>query len=680
MKYFVVLFISLFLNNSIFAQLSEEKKAEFNKLLRQADLLFSQNKFLEAKGAYESALAVNPNDKYALNQRDKSVTNAKDNTKGTEDKNYQKIVNKADEKFNASNYQDAKSLYERALTLKPTDPYPKRKIEEIEALLNPKPVKKADPLPDLGVSSNMTITDAEKLLREAEIKRQNIKNQKLDSNDNHLKVNEADLTENRIKEMNASSTNIQAVKDKIELNTISTKEQQDSLNIKIQQNESRLSGMNENLRQIQRDKNNNEFAQLNNTLTHLDSVNFSTKTAGAEMDVFITLKTKRFSDSVAIAEQKIKDDMYYRTIEINMTNQKEEKKYYDNQIDKNLLNEIVNNTNQEQEKKAFETTESTKKEVYLVKEEVNDIAHKNEVKENKDIQKYKENREKLNPSLSKQIQSQDSLSVIPTNKSFDIADQFEKVDGKAIDSLTYKDNENKQNKSNQMLAVQKVLSNDNDNNVIVRAEASNKTQEGIKKLKEDNTKFQIESKESQDASIEELKKAEQKNMESEHANSIKERDETYGSMDQMKTLQSKVITAGSETNVNNGSNSTNLNSQSNVLSGNSSIETQKQNDKKQDVRDFLENMDSRTVKFDEKAANSIGALYAEGVTEESFNKTDDQGLPYAVVTRRIVVINGHGTVYTRTQTLNTITYTKNGLSTTEYIWQLETQDAKLKRN
>ena len=52
----------------------------------------------------------------------------------------------------------------------------------------------------------------------------------------------------------------------------------------------------------------------------------------------------------------------------------------------------------------------------------------------------------------------------------------------------------------------------------------------------------------------------------------------------------------------------------------------------------------------------------------------------AVVTRRIVVKNGYGQIYTRTQTKDNITYSKNGNPSTEAIWQRETQDAKIKKN
>ncbi|MBB77611.1 MAG: hypothetical protein CL844_01255 [Crocinitomicaceae bacterium] len=81
-----------------------------------------------------------------------------------------------------------------------------------------------------------------------------------------------------------------------------------------------------------------------------------------------------------------------------------------------------------------------------------------------------------------------------------------------------------------------------------------------------------------------------------------------------------------------------------------------------------------------KVPNSLGKEYPEGVSQESFSRSDNNGLVTTIITRRIVVVNGHADVYIRTQTLNGITYTKNGKPSLNHVWQKETQAAHLERH
>ncbi|MFN6085745.1 MAG: hypothetical protein ACK476_12580, partial [Fluviicola sp.] len=78
-----------------------------------------------------------------------------------------------------------------------------------------------------------------------------------------------------------------------------------------------------------------------------------------------------------------------------------------------------------------------------------------------------------------------------------------------------------------------------------------------------------------------------------------------------------------------------------------------------------------------KAKNDLGNTYPEGVSEDKFDRYDAEGLLTAVVTRRIVVVEGHGSEYQKIQSLSGITYMKNGEPTSEYVWQKDTTGPKL---
>ena len=68
------------------------------------------------------------------------------------------------------------------------------------------------------------------------------------------------------------------------------------------------------------------------------------------------------------------------------------------------------------------------------------------------------------------------------------------------------------------------------------------------------------------------------------------------------------------------------------------------------------------------------------VVATGISDNDEDGLPVKVVTRRIVVKNGRGEVYIRTQSKFGLTYTKNGNSITKQSWINGTENATLTKN
>ncbi|MNX92846.1 hypothetical protein D3C86_1250010 [compost metagenome] len=111
------------------------------------------------------------------------------------------------------------------------------------------------------------------------------------------------------------------------------------------------------------------------------------------------------------------------------------------------------------------------------------------------------------------------------------------------------------------------------------------------------------------------------------------------------------------------------------------IQTDKSNERTQSAKKTMDEISSKEpVKTSTGTYDVDLSKYPEGVNQEQFDQLGTDGLVSAVVTRRVVVKDGKADVYIRTQTINALTYSKNGAPCTEWIWQRETQDAKLKRN
>jgi hypothetical protein len=396
------------------------------------------------------------------------------------------------------------------------------------------------------------------------------------------------------------------------------------------------------------------------------------------MDVYLAIKTTRFNDSIEIAEKKIKDELNYKIADINHLNLKEEKKINDNQLSKFDQIDKFDSTFIELDKYNIDKNSTNDQKHYDINKGMEIKELKQDSTTQNQFNKNITNKVGFTPIATKINLNEDSISKM-TNKNVVLnSERIIKVDGKSMDSLLISNDTKQKDQSNQLLALNQVMSNNNDENEQIRNKANQNTQSNINKVEIDNSEFENKGKNTQNTSINELKKIDQKNYDASVDATKKEYQNEFSTMDQLNTNISKINTALPS--VNSSTDATIISNKSNNLSDNYDSEEKKQFDKSQDIRDLFENIDNKSVKLDDKAANSLGASYPEGVTEESFNKNDDRGLAYAVITRRIVVKNGYGAVYTRTVTKNSITYSKDNQPITEHVWQIETQNANMKKN
>ena len=622
-KYILFYVLTFCLSVSSYSQSNQD----FASVIKQADFYFTQNKFLDAKNAYENALKLNPSDNYAKKQVEKCIANEKEKGKSEENRSYQKIINKADQLFDAKDYSASKGMFQRALELRPSDEYPKKQIEIIDALLNPKKSDKRDTLPSLGLTSDLSLNDAEKELKAAEIKRKNKKEGVVVTKVNSVQSKETTIFEKSTEVIDSTRIqlgNYEKINDTSSVKvTSSNTEKNEAYKV------SKETKMNDSLFRSSLVKN----AQLETNQSIVDSV-YIQKEHQVNDDTKAKQKIHEF-----VAESNVK------TEEIN--NQKLEQKNKSNTFLSEKTVEYIDGVEKiekESLKKSTDKNDSVKMKSF------DNISMNDSIHSHPD-QKRLSNKQLLHTNENATEVFKDSISGVVRTKALN------QIDGKSK-TAQYHDAS--------ILEDQNVLLQEADHFIAKSKNVTNVTL--------------IKTIEKQDSSVLRLKLKE-KNHESSNEGFIeKEGGENLTSKNSINGLEHKTQVALSSNDDLPFQNLNSIDHLEHSINGTDANESDKQINKNLNIRSALENIESKIVVFDDKMANSIGASYPEGVSQESFNKTDDEGLLLSVITRRIVVKNGFGQVYTRIQKHDSITYQKNGEPSTEMTWQRETQDAKLKKN
>ncbi len=125
--------------SAILAQLENDKNSreqlerEYNQAIMLADSRFDAKDYTTARNHYLKANQLKPAETYPR-IRLTEIENLLAAQKSNEEK-YQQFIAVADASFTAQQYESAKSNYQLALSMKPAEAYPARRIKEIDALL-----------------------------------------------------------------------------------------------------------------------------------------------------------------------------------------------------------------------------------------------------------------------------------------------------------------------------------------------------------------------------------------------------------------------------------------------------------------------------------------------------------------------------------------------------------------
>jgi epidermal growth factor receptor substrate 15 len=607
-------------------------KKNIDKLFSDADHLFKQEKYLDAKLIYEKILSIESDNKKALQQIADCDRLEKAKSLNQGDSEYKKLVSAADKKFNEKNYLKAKEYYERAVVIRNTDPYPKQKIAEIDGILNPKPIVvdtkvdiKTEKLDPLGIPYSKTIIDAKEELKKAEIARENARNSELKSGIR-----------------NVDDRAIELSNEKHEEHLLTTK----NVNFEYQE-----------IEKSSNDKNMNHQAVI-------------------ELNKKVTKEQSDFNDNSNVLEN---NDHFQIQDKMDMI-QQENNVYYD---DKNSLfvdkGNVLKNYNTENSNQLNYNSEKFDDKNVASKQELIDVEQKIFEKQKDNTENRALAEERIETTIKMTIEKSDVLNNTETYEILNIKSQLTSSE-KLMSEKAENDLKNANDISVDIYEVKNKVQKSVDNSIEHKTEESNIVTNKIVDINKKNAEENVINEDNLQNSNEKLKEANKKLFDNTN--------EEYNN-EMVKYLASKNNIKGKTDKIN----ESNAVSNDKLIEHNSTIkgmttsiteDNDKQNDEQvekhqtaqQSIHDKKEDLGIEKPVI----ANSLGKEYPEGVSQESFTQNDENGLMKAIITRRIVVIGGKGDVYVRTQTLSTITYSKNGSASSERVWQKETQGPTLEKH
>ncbi len=651
-------------------------KSEFDALVKEGDQLMKQASFSAALAKYEAADAKMKGDQHVKMQ----ITLIK--KKFEESKMvaaaYDKLIKQGDKEFNASDYKNAQKSFNEALKLKPSDTYATSRLNEIDKILNPVVVQNG-PLPNLGIPTNNSIMDGQALLQKAEEERKSRKNVRLKNKMHQVEDQQVAISQTEEKQVIANKEEIATAVKVNEEKTITDDESRqltiETVNaIQIQAENQEINNQGYDYSDQLSNDEKFQLMHAENAVEYVQSEAVYHENTEVVKGIYTAYSNQVDENNQHDYEGQIDNR---GTIEM-VTIQVAEKVVDDTEARK------ITETDVRNAQITVETAESENREqadIY-VRNNKESIQTTEIVQMDKTIQESKNALENADVAVQIRTKAEDQIIDIDAQKT----EQLYENDHKISESVKLIAEETEDADLNRQQTVETVKQIDQkkvdeeliafdknmvkaltNKDVIVTQEKKNI---GVVEQEEEAKALLIKEVEKVD------KQAQTKTVEN-------------GLNDDQQRQQAKEIVSASEVEVANKAitevekpkeNAETLKSVTTNVSGLELKNADKQNQNTLDAKKLIEKFANNEIKFDDKVANALGAQFPEGVSQESFNQLDEEGLLRAVITRRIVVKNGYGEIFVRTQTLNGVTYSRNGQPTSEYIWQKETQDSRLVKN
>lgn len=654
-------------------------KKKYDDAITSADAFFQNEKYFEAKQKYEEALTYFSSNPYALNRVGECIRLSKVKNEELSELAYRDVIDEADEFFRLENYDQAKKVYESAISLKPSDAYPKNQLDEIKRILN-RSVKEETSLQYLGEEVNISILDGEALFAKSEKQREQDKKQgilrRIFANEKSIEEKSSSDWSERNEYQNEivflrdrrASLNVDKNSDKQVLAINLDGEQFSLSKQRLQENNFERASI---LRQ------NNEILFILEHFNALHGENNEKHLVNADKLDLIVLDKVDLDRSMTALEEVNRRNTTAELIGIS-DDVKEDgqraidmKKVNDNvvrNLDVNLSAKSDNETFKNYEKLQVLTSDATIAEINRYNSSIEKSLIQFELEEDiallagrlQSQKAYREARE-----LQKSALEMDANIFAANEKykaSFADNDLARKETIEDIKVLQAGD------------AERKIVDNDRK---YTELQANTMEIETVKKLNE----AKVVTMDDDLLAIREEIVAQEKMITRTYAeknsSEISKREANVDAIDNVAMNTNKAHSEQSKKPSDNSEGIMNLES---ALNAGEQSRKDDFTNRKYEANQLLDDMASNKIQFSEAIANTLGDEFPDGVSQQTYLAKDKDGYPQKVTTRRIVVADGRGEVYLRIKTRNAATYSKNGQPITEASWLKGTENANLVRH
>jgi epidermal growth factor receptor substrate 15 len=659
---------------------------ELQAMIAAADQEFNNSQWSNAKSAYDNILSKFPSNAYAYEQSKKAEIKLKEQAEADKERIYRNLINGADDKFENKNYTKAKELYERAVTQRPSDPYPKQRLKEIQNITNPavaskttvEPKSQTVELGNLGQPTDNSLVEGEKRLQKTKEIRKGRRTSKMvetlrgttdkkdelaDKQNNQALSADSIFGEIRIDNAARTQASVEKVQNNVDvmdekadaltkskeelgtinqLNIVNQKDQLEAATQAVIVANTALDGAaidnNEVIKKTNTSLNNTGIEMTNETYSDI------VKNDEAYMDIRLNLEKNRIDDfeERLAEEKKVKDAAIVQT---DLMAENSEKASTRTVETKEVLKDVENNVSMKTtaDKELSVNNGEKMKEIEKVQgefKENNDKAHVENIQRFAD--KNSETAIVVAKAVEERVEAHRGNVEIVENK----RDEKTEIDRADYNKAYVKNIENKKVLNGQVIEIEKR------NELPSIAAAENK--KSFTEIQNASTQSQLDQ-----SKVNEEKMVENKTQIIHNQTMIQDGGQKGHSTENDQLLKNSVKELGTT----------------------GTIQAEKSDERTVAAKKTIDEIQStQPIKTTTGAYDVDLTKYKEGVNQEQFDQMGADGLVSAIVTRRVVVTEGKANVYIRTQTMNIVTYSKNGQPCTELVWQKETQDAKLKRN